>query len=150
MSTGSGLDGSRALPLASSRFPPRHLSRALAERMTELDDALARLMAHEGVDHIFLVGHDGLLVRRHGEGAGLDADRLAAMTPELATACSALGTAAQRGAFRTAVLEFDAGVALVAALSPEVLIGVLLRSGVGFAPLLRSLRRERDELARLI
>src|SRR5688500_8371020 len=118
--------------------------------MTELDDALARLMAHEGVDHILLVGRDGLLIRRHGEIGTLDVDRVAAMTPELATACATLGTAAQRGSFLTAVLEFDAGVALVAPLSTDVFIGVLLRSGVGFAPLLRALRRERDQLARLL
>ena len=118
--------------------------------MTELDQALAGLLAHEGVDHLILVGRDGLLVQRAGAEPAFDLDRVAAMTPELVIACGALGDAARRGSFTTAVLEFDAGVAVVVPLSAEVILGVLVRPGVGFAPLLRALRRDRERLARLL
>jgi hypothetical protein len=50
----------------------------------------------------------------------------------------------------TAVLELDDGVAIVTTLSPEMLLAILVRSGVGFTSLLRELRRERGRLAELV
>jgi hypothetical protein len=72
------------------------------------------------------------------------------MIPGLASACTALTRATDQGPFHTAVLEFASGVVVIAPLSSEVLLGVVLRSGVGFAALLRTLRRERDQIARLL
>ena len=118
--------------------------------MTQLDDALRGIREHDGVEHLLLVGRDGLLIRDSGERDGFPAETVAAMIPGLASASSALSRATEQGAFATAVLEFASGVVVVAPLSSEVLLAVVLRAGVGFAALLRTLRRERDHLAALL
>jgi predicted regulator of Ras-like GTPase activity (Roadblock/LC7/MglB family) len=118
--------------------------------MTQLDEALRRLKEHDGVEHLLLVGRDGLLVRELRGAAAMEAETAAAMIPGLASACDALTRATGQGAFTTAVLEFGAGVVVIAPLSDDALIAVVLRPGVGFAPLLRALRTERDRLARLL
>jgi hypothetical protein len=48
------------------------------------------------------------------------------------------------------VVKLGDGVAVVQGLSHEVLLAVLLRGGVGFAPLLRDLGRSREQLAALV
>jgi predicted regulator of Ras-like GTPase activity (Roadblock/LC7/MglB family) len=119
--------------------------------MSELDDALSRLKAHEGVQHLLLLGRDGLLVRHMGDGEPrLEAETVAAMVPGLAVACAGLGRAGSMGAMRTVVIEFDGGVAVALSLSSELLLVLLIQPGVGFAELLRDLRAERTELARLL
>ena len=124
-------------------------TRLASIRMNQLDEALGSLREHEGVEHLLLVGRDGLLIRDAG-GAGFAAETVAAMVPGLASACAALTRATAQGPFTTAVLEFAAGVVVVAPLSGEVLLAVVLRPGVGFAPLLRTLRRDRDRIAGLL
>lgn len=117
--------------------------------MTQLDTALSSLAAHPGVEHLLLLGRDGLLIRQHGADS-VDADVVAAMVPGVASACTALADAAGRGGFSTAVLELEQGVALVCALSADLLLALLLRPGVGFAPLLREVRGQRGQLAELL
>ena len=116
--------------------------------MSELDAALQRLRGHDGVDHLILLGRDGLVVQHLG-GDGKE-EPVAARVPGLANACSALGTAAGTGRFQTAVVEFDSGVAIIAALSGDLLLVAMVRAGIGFAPLLRELRRERSQLVELL
>jgi predicted regulator of Ras-like GTPase activity (Roadblock/LC7/MglB family) len=118
--------------------------------MTQFDQALSELREHDGVEHLLVLGGDGLLIRHLGEASALAVERVAAMIPGVQAACAALGRAAGQGEFGTAVLEYRQGVAIVAPLSADVLLGVLLRAGVGFAPLLRTLRLERERLAGLL
>jgi predicted regulator of Ras-like GTPase activity (Roadblock/LC7/MglB family) len=118
--------------------------------MTQLDDALLGLQAHEGVEHVLLVGTDGLLIRHVGERDGPDPERVAALLPGFVTAAGAFARSAAGGGSATAVLEMEQGVAVVLPLSPELLLAVLLRGDVGFSPLLRDLRRERRRLAELV
>jgi predicted regulator of Ras-like GTPase activity (Roadblock/LC7/MglB family) len=117
--------------------------------MTQLDDVLGRFRAHEGVEHVVLLGRDGLVVQQLGRPAA-EVESLAARIPDLAAAGDALGAAAAQGDLATAVLEFHQGVAVVVTLSSELLLAVLVRQGVGFAPLLRDLRSERDRLIQLL
>lgn len=118
--------------------------------MTQLDDALRSVQEHDGVEHVLLVGMDGLLVRHVGDGTSLDPDRVAAMVPGVVTAAGSFSHAAEGGDPMTAVLELDRGVAVLTPLSDELLLAVLLRRGVGFAPLLREIRRGRSRLASLV
>lgn len=118
--------------------------------MTQLDRALLGLKAHEGVEHLLLVGTDGLLVRHVGDSGGPSTDRIAAMVPGVVTSTAALARAAGSERASTAVLELDQGVAIITPLSSDLLLAVLLRSGVGFTSLLRELRRERGRLAELL
>jgi predicted regulator of Ras-like GTPase activity (Roadblock/LC7/MglB family) len=118
--------------------------------MSQLDQVLSRMKTHEGVEHIFLLGGDGLLVRHIGEPRTLEVDTVAAMIPSLGGACASLGRVGELGAMNTAVVEFERGVTIVVALSTELFLTVVLRQGIGFSELLRDLRRERSSLARLI
>lgn len=117
--------------------------------MSELDTALEGLLSHPGVEHVLLLGRDGLLIQHAGAGA-LDADTVSAMVPGLATTGAALGEAAGLGGADTVVVRMEGGVAVVAVLSAEVLLAVLLRGGVGFAPLLADLAGRRAALAALV
>lgn len=118
--------------------------------MSQLDDALSRLHRHDGVRHILLLGRDGLLVRHLGDAAHIDVDTVAAMVPALATSCAAVGRATELGELSTIVMELDQGVAIVVALPSDLLLALVLDSDVGFAPLLREVRSERDQLASLL
>lgn len=118
--------------------------------MTQLDQALTALARHQGVRHVLVVGADGLLVRHLGEEGGPDREKIAAMAPGIASGCAAMARAGQLGEFSTAVIEMAGGVAIVATLSPELLLLVLIHPGVGFAGLLRELRQDRDRLASLV
>jgi len=117
--------------------------------MPPLETALAAIGAHPGVEHVLVLGRDGLLIQ-HAGGAGLDAETVSAMAPGVAQAAGELGRAAGMGGAQTVAVKLDAGVALVASLSADLLLAVLLRDGVGFAPLLRELAERRGELAALV
>jgi predicted regulator of Ras-like GTPase activity (Roadblock/LC7/MglB family) len=117
--------------------------------MPPLETALAVLGAHPGVEHVLVLGRDGLLIQ-HAGGAGLDAETVSAMAPGVASAAGDLGRAAGLGGAQTVAVKLDDGVALVASLSADLLLAVLLRDGVGFAPLLRELSERRAELAGLV
>ena len=116
--------------------------------MSELESALDRLRGHAGVNDLILLGRDGLVIRH--VGTGRNDEPVAARVPGITAACAALGAAAGTGSFSTAVLEFDAGVVIVTILSAEMYLALLLRPGVGFAPLLRALRQERRVIAQLL
>jgi predicted regulator of Ras-like GTPase activity (Roadblock/LC7/MglB family) len=117
--------------------------------MSELDQALDRIRSHDGVEHVLVLGRDGLLIQ-HAGLAPLDADTVSAMVPGVAQAAASLGGAAGLGGAETVVVKLGDGVAVVQGLSHEVLLAVLLRGGVGFAPLLRDLGRSREQLAALV
>ena len=117
--------------------------------MSELDDALHALRAPPGVEHVLVLGRDGLLIQHSGD-APLDADTVSAMVPGVAQSARALGEATGAGAATVMVARMERGVAVVAVLSDEILLAVLLRDGVGFAPLLHEVGTRREALARLV
>ena len=117
--------------------------------MSDLDDALDRIRSHDGVEHVLVLGRDGLLIQHAGYG-GLDPETVSAMVPGLAQAASSLGSAAGGGDASTVVARLAKGVAVVQALSADVLLAVLLREGAGFAPLLRELADGSGALASLV
>ena len=119
-------------------------------RMTQLDEALQTFLDHDGVRNVLLVGTDGLLVRHLGIDAGPDIDRVAARVPVVFTAAEALSRAVGSGNASTAVLELGASVAIVSGVSAELLLAVLVGPGVGFAGLLRDIRRDRGRIAGLL
>lgn len=118
--------------------------------MSQLDEALSRLHQHDGVRHILLLGRDGLLVRHLGGSTAIEVETVAAMVPALATSCAAVGRATALGDFHTVVIELERGVGIVVALSSDLLLALILDPSIGFAPLLREVRRERDQLASLL
>lgn len=117
--------------------------------MPDLNAALERLRAHAGVHAVILLGRDGLVVAQPGEHFAA-AEAIAARVPGLLGAGEALGRVAGQGECRTLVTEFSDGVAIIAALPDELLLLLLLEPGVGFAPLLREVRQQREYLAALL
>jgi predicted regulator of Ras-like GTPase activity (Roadblock/LC7/MglB family) len=117
--------------------------------MSQLDSALHALRAHAGVEHVLVLGRDGLLIQHVGD-SDLDAETVSAMVPGLAQAAHGLGSAAGAGAAVTAVVQLASGVAVVSVLSDDLLLAILLRAGVGFAPLLRDVGERRGTLATLV
>jgi predicted regulator of Ras-like GTPase activity (Roadblock/LC7/MglB family) len=110
---------------------------------------MASLGEHEGVEHVLLLGRVGMIIQHSGSGV-LDAETVSAMVPGIASAAGGLAAAAGLGDASTVVMRLGSGVAVVDVLSPELLLAVLLRDGVGFAPLLRDLSRDRERLASLV
>ena len=117
--------------------------------MSELDQALHALRAHPGVEHVLVLGRDGLLIQHTGDGL-LDAETVSAMVPGVAQSAIALGEATGAGPASTVVARMQSGVAVVSILSDEILLAVLVRDGVGFAPLLHEVGARREALARLV
>jgi predicted regulator of Ras-like GTPase activity (Roadblock/LC7/MglB family) len=117
--------------------------------MPQLETALQELRRHPGVDHVLVLGRDGLLIQHEGDGR-LEAETVSAMVPGLAAAAGALGNASELGDASTVVVRLGSGVAVVATLSADVLLAILLKHDVGFAPLLHELTARRGELANLV
>jgi predicted regulator of Ras-like GTPase activity (Roadblock/LC7/MglB family) len=117
--------------------------------MPTLRDLLARLSSRSEVEAVFVVGQDGLLIDRAGLD-GSDADAVAAMAPNMLQSARELGSAANHAGLRTAVVEFEDGVAIVTDVSPEMLLVTFVKPGMPFGALLYELRHNRDQIARLV
>ncbi|HET7274791.1 MAG TPA: roadblock/LC7 domain-containing protein [Longimicrobiaceae bacterium] len=118
--------------------------------MSSLDEVLSSIQDHPGVDHVLMLGRDGLLIQHLGHADALDTETTSAVVPEIARASEQLGHAGDMRGFSTAVLEFAGHVAIVVPVSDDLILAVLLRSDVGFAPLLRELRTGRERFAALL
>lgn len=118
--------------------------------MPALRDLIAALRNRPGVDAAIVVGRDGLVIDADATD-GVDPERVAAHLPALLAAGDDLGTAAERGALATAVLEHEhGGLAVLSALSPDAMLLVLLDAAADVGPLLFELRHDRARLASLV
>ena len=96
-----------------------------------------------------ILGRDGLLIDTRTNG-NLDGEHLAALTPAIASAAEAVGHAAERGSFTTAVLEFERGHAIVSSISAEALLLMIVHPSAHLSALLYDLRRHRANIASLV
>jgi predicted regulator of Ras-like GTPase activity (Roadblock/LC7/MglB family) len=117
--------------------------------MPTIRDLVSALRRRDGVDAAVVLGRDGLVIDGQASPT-LDVEHVAAHVPGIAAAAEALGEAAGRGALASVVLEHDGGISLLAALTPDVLLLVVLRGDADVAPLLYELRRSRTQLAALV
>ena len=114
-----------------------------------LRDLVAALRRRDGVDAAVVLGRDGLVI--DGDAvATVDVERLAAHLPGVVAGADGFGGAAAQGPLATAVLEYESGLAVVAVLSSDALLVVLLRADADVAPLIYDLRRSRAQLAALV
>jgi len=116
--------------------------------MATIRDLVGAIRQREGVEAVVVVGRDGLLIE--GQAAPLDPEHIAAHVPAVVSAADELGGAARRGALATAVLEHEHGVAVLAAMSREAVLVVLVQPTANVAQLLLELRRNRDHIAALV
>ncbi len=112
----------------------------------ELVQALAR---RDGVDAVVVVGRDGLPIDAACVN-GIDPDGVAALLPTAIRGMSELGSIGARGEFSTGVLEFGAGLAVVAVLHADAMLVILVRPDTNAGTLLFDLRRHRTAIAGLL
>ena len=117
--------------------------------MPTIRDLVSALRRRDGVDAAIVLGRDGLLIDGASTGT-LDPDGLAAHVPPMVLAAAEMGRAAGRGDFGLMVLEYTGGTAIVASLSHEALLLVLLDPSANLPALLYDLRRHRAQIAALV
>ena len=117
--------------------------------MPTIRDLVATLRRFDGVQAAAVLGRDGLLIDSDAD-AGIDNEQIAAHVPSILQFCDDLGGAAQIGALQTAVLEHSDATVVVAGMSNEVVLLVLVRPEANIGALLYDLRRHRAGLAALV
>jgi predicted regulator of Ras-like GTPase activity (Roadblock/LC7/MglB family) len=117
--------------------------------MPTIRELVATVRQREGVEAAVLLGPDGVLIEADTVPA-LDAERISAFVPAVVRFAGELAEATGQGALRTAVLEHEQGVTMIAALSDDVLMLVVAAHSDTLGQLLYELRRNRAELAALV
>ena len=117
--------------------------------MASLAEVVRRLVQRDGVEAVLVLSADGLPIE-HASHRPFEAEPLAALTATLAQYATRLGLGAGRGALRTAVLEYDRGLLVVAQISAGDCLAVLASSEANVGELLYDLRQHRPALAALL
>ena len=117
--------------------------------MPTIRDVVQTLSNRDGVDTVILLSRDGLTIDAHGSD-GVDPDGLAALVPGVVAACNRLGSAAERGGFGTGVVEFERGMAVVAELTSDAILALVIRPDTNIGGLLFELHRHRSAIAGLL
>jgi predicted regulator of Ras-like GTPase activity (Roadblock/LC7/MglB family) len=117
--------------------------------MPTIRDVVQVLARREGVEAVIVLGDDGLPIDSQAAD-GLDAEAVAAHLPAVLQACEELGRNARRGELATGVLEFAGGFAVLANLSADAKLLVLLKPRANLGPLLYDLARHRAKIAQLL
>src|SRR5574341_654306 len=93
--------------------------------MPSIRDVVEALHDREGVDAVLVVGNDGLAIDTRARD-GIDGEGVAALLPTAVRGVADLGNAGGCGEFRTAVFEFNHGLVIVAALTDEATLVILV------------------------
>jgi uncharacterized protein len=117
--------------------------------MAGLGEVVRRLVQREGVEAVLVLSADGLPIE-HASNGPFEAEPLAALTATLAQYATRLGLGAGRGALRTAVLEYERGLLVVAQIGAGDCLAVLAKSEANVGELLYDLRQHRPALAALL
>jgi predicted regulator of Ras-like GTPase activity (Roadblock/LC7/MglB family) len=117
--------------------------------MPTIRDVVQALARRQGVKAAIVLGRDGLPIDSAAQN-GLDPDGVAAVIPPIVSACTGLGSAAACGAFESGVVEYDGGMALVASVTPETLLALIVGPQTNIGALLYEIRKHRSAIARLL
>ena len=117
--------------------------------MPGIKDVVDALGRRDGVEAVIILGNDGLPLAIH-VADGSDAEVLAAVVPGIVQAADQLGHHAGRGNLATGVIEYKAGFAVLASLSSETKLLMLVRPRTNIGPLLYDLTLHRAEIAGLL
>jgi predicted regulator of Ras-like GTPase activity (Roadblock/LC7/MglB family) len=139
------VDFTRADSYVARGFSPT----AESNRMASLAEVVRRLVQREGVEAALVLSADGLPIE-HASHQPFEAEPLAALTATLSQYATRLGLGAGRGALRTAVLEYERGLLIVAQIGAGDCLAVLAKSEANVGELLYDLRQHRPALAALL
>ena len=117
--------------------------------MPNIRDVVQQLGGREGVDGVILLGRDGLTIDSFVSG-NLDTESVSALVPSVVDSCSRVGVESGHGQFFTCVVEYTGGLAIIAKLTPDTLLSVLVQPDVNVGSLLYDLRRYRVAIAELL
>ena len=117
--------------------------------MATIRDLVATLRRFDGVTGAAVLGRDGLLID-HDANAGVDAEQVAAHVPSILQFSDELGGAAGAGALQTAILELHEATVVLAAMSADVVLFVMVRPDANLGALVYDIRRHRAGLAALV
>jgi predicted regulator of Ras-like GTPase activity (Roadblock/LC7/MglB family) len=122
---------------------------AESDHMASLAEVVRGLVSREGVEAVLVLSADGLPIE-HASHQPFEAEPLAALTATLAQYATRLGLGAGRGPLRTAVLDYDRGLLIVAQIGAGDCLAVLAKSEANIGELLYDLRQHRPALAALL
>jgi predicted regulator of Ras-like GTPase activity (Roadblock/LC7/MglB family) len=117
--------------------------------MAVLSEVVRALAARDGVEAVLVISADGLPIEHASRGSA-DSESIAALTATLVQYATRLGLGAARGALRTAVLEYERGLMLVAQLGAGDSLAILAAPEADLGELLYDLRQHRPALAALL
>jgi len=118
-------------------------------RMPNIREVVKALGDRDGVEAVILLGHDGLTIDSHVTG-DLDSESIAALVPSVIDGCNRVGSESGRKSFATGVIEYTGGLAIVAQLTAEALLALLVKPGTNVGDLLYDLQRHRAGIAELL
>lgn len=117
--------------------------------MAGLGEVVRALVERDGVEAVLVLSADGLPIE-HASRQPFEAEPLAALTATLAQYANRLGLGAGRGALRTAVLEYERGLLIVAQIGAGDCLAILGQPDANVGELLYDLRQHRPALAALL
>jgi hypothetical protein len=117
--------------------------------MASLNEVVRSLAERTGVQGVLVLSGDGLPIEQSARGS-FDAESLAALTATLVQHAGRLGTGSAHGALKTAVLEFERGLLLVAQVGAGDCLAIVAAPDADIGPLLYDLRQHRPALAALL
>ena len=117
--------------------------------MASLGEVVRGLAARDGVQAVLVLSADGLPIE-HAAREPFEAETLAALTATLAQYATRLGLGAGRGALRTAVIEYERGLLVVAQMGAGDCLAILAQPEANVGELLYDLRQHRSALAAAI
>jgi predicted regulator of Ras-like GTPase activity (Roadblock/LC7/MglB family) len=117
--------------------------------MAGLGEVVRALASRDGVEAVLVLSADGLPIE-HSARVQFEPESLAALTATLAQYANRLGLGAGRGPLRTAVLEYERGLLVVAQISGGDGLAVLAAPDANLGELLYDLRQHRPALAALL
>jgi uncharacterized protein len=116
--------------------------------MPGLTDVVSGLAAHDGVQVVVVLSGDGLAIEKAAPAA-FDADSLAALSASVIQYANRLGAGTASGALRTAVLEYQSALLVIALVGSGESIAILAAPTADLGTLLYDLREHRAALAAL-
>jgi predicted regulator of Ras-like GTPase activity (Roadblock/LC7/MglB family) len=116
--------------------------------MPNLKDVVQDIAGRPGVQAVVVLSADGLAIEQVSRDA-FDADSLAALTATVVQYAGRLGLGANVGTLRTAVLEYERALLVIAQLATGECLAVVAPSGTDVGSLLYDLRQHRPALAAL-
>ena len=107
------------------------------------------LNERDGVDGAFVIGNDGLTIDL-AVSADLDSDTISALVPGVVKSCKEFSASSEIGDFWSSVIEFGKGKLIVAELSSEATLAVLVNQHTNLGPILYEIKQHQPAIAALL